>query len=102
MKISLSILALTACLTLPLLAAEKAKAKALAPKALPTAAALSADEKAYPAVTAAIKATEHAIAALSKVKADLGKHQAAAEKSLTTALTELKAGLEEAKASKKK
>ena len=101
MKKSIALLAIVAGLTLPLMAADKAKAPA--PKPKPAAVATpTADEKAYPAVSATIKATEHAIAALSNVKADLGKHQAAAEKSLKTALTELKAGLEGAKASKKK
>lgn len=90
MKKTLALLALAATLSLPAFAADKAA------KAVKT----ESGDKAYPAVTAAIKATENAITALGKVKADLGAHQGAADKALNTALTELKAGLEEAKAAK--
>jgi flagellin-like hook-associated protein FlgL len=98
MKKTLALLALAATMSLPLMAADKAKAAAKPAEK----SAASSDAKNYPAVTGAIKATENAIATLGKVKADLGAHQAAAEKALNTALTELKAGLEEAKAAKAK
>jgi hypothetical protein len=86
MKKTLALLALAASLAIPGFAADKAEADNGA--------------KGYPAVSAAIKATENAIAALGRVKADLGAHQAAASAALNTALTELKAGLDGAKATK--
>ena len=87
MKKTLALLALAASLAIPAFAADKPKAAEVG-------------DKAYPAVTAAIKATQDAITALGKVKADLGAHQAAANTALTTALNELNAGLTEAKAAK--
>lgn len=87
MKKTLALLALAASLTLPAFAADKAKAA-------------EPGDKAYPAVSAAIKATEDAIASLGRVKTDLGAHQAAAASGLNTALAELKAGLADAKAAK--
>ena len=95
MKKTLALLALAATLSLPLLAADK---KPAAPKK--AAAAAEPADKAYPAVSAAIKATQDAITSLGKVQADLGTHQAAADKALKTALDELNTGLAEAKAAK--
>jgi hypothetical protein len=63
-------------------------------------AAENPDKKAYPAVVRAIEKSQDAIAALEAVKADLGAHKAAAAEALNKAITEIKAGLDEAKAKK--